>query len=110
MIGPAIAIEKQLAPNVVNPPCASKIAWKINTMIPKILVTHGPNKIAPRPLPVIWEQLPVTDGIFRDEITKINAPAMASTVMFFLFCPSVRRIEKNPAARNGTQTAPHARQ
>ena len=53
--------------NVINPPCASKIAWKINTMIPKILVTHGPNKIAPRPVPVIWEQLPVTEGIFKRE-------------------------------------------
>ena len=59
MIGPAIAIEKQLAPNVVNPPCASKIAWKINTMIPKILVTHGPNKIAPRPVPVSYTHLDV---------------------------------------------------
>ena len=98
MIGPAIAIEKQLAPNVVNPPCASKIAWKINTMIPKILVTHGPNKIAPRPVPVIWEQLPVTDGIFKDESTNTKAPVKASTVRVLLSFPSTFLIFIKPVS------------
>ena len=27
---------------------------------------EGPNRIAPSPVPVIWEQLPVTDGIFKE--------------------------------------------
>ena len=107
MIGPAIAIEKQLAPNVVNPPCASKIAWKINTIIPKILVTHGPNKIAPRPVPVIWEQLPVTDGIFKDESTNTKAPVKASTVRALLSFPSIFLIFMKPITKNGTQITPH---
>ena len=107
MIGPAIAIEKQLAPNVVNPPCASKIAWKINTMIPKILVTHGPNKIAPRPVPVIWEQLPVTEGIFKDESTNTKAPVKASTVRVLLSFPSTFLIFIKPITKNGTQITPH---
>ena len=33
--------------------------------------------MAPRPVPVMCEQLPVTEGIFRDEITKTKAPEMA---------------------------------
>ena len=45
----AIAMEKQLAPRVVIPPWASRTAWNSSTMIPRILVTHGPNKIAPSP-------------------------------------------------------------
>ena len=40
--------------------------------MPKILTEQGPKRIAPRPVPVIWEQLPVTEGIFKDEMTKIN--------------------------------------
>jgi hypothetical protein len=35
--------------------------------------------IAPMPVPVGWEQLPVTEGIFREESTKIKAPATART-------------------------------
>ena len=33
--------------------------------------------MAPRPVPVGWEQLPVTDGNFSAESTKAKAPAAA---------------------------------
>ncbi len=75
-----------------------------------MLTAAGPNRIAPRPVPVICEQLPVTDGIFNEEITKINAPAMARTVMIFLLPVRVFLIEKKPQTRNGIHTAPHTRQ
>ena len=58
----------------------------------------------------MWEQLPVTEGILSDEITKINAPAMAISVMFLLFSFTLFFNEINPAIRNGRQTTPHATQ
>ena len=108
MIGPAIAIEKQLAPNVVNPPCASKIAWNNKTIIPRMETALGPNKIAPRPVPVIWEQLPVTEGIFRDDSTNTKAPAIAISVMDLRFSCTLLFSDRNPNTKNGRQTMPHA--
>ena len=35
-------------------------------------------RFAPKPVPVGWEQLPVTDGIFREERTKMKAADTAS--------------------------------
>ena len=32
----------------------------------------------------MWLQLPVTEGIFREEITKINAPDIASKIMIYI--------------------------
>lgn len=107
MNGPAIAIEKVFAPSVVSPPCANKIAWKINTIIPRMLTALGPKRIAPSPVPVIWEQLPVTDGIFKDEITNTKAPAIARSVMFFRFSFNFFSMEKNPLSKNGIQITPH---
>lgn len=40
--------------------------------------------MAPRPVPVMCEQLPEPEGIFSEEMTKMNAPDMASSVMRFL--------------------------
>ena len=37
-----------------------------------MLTAEGPNKMAPSPVPVMWEQLPVTEGIFKEEITKMK--------------------------------------
>ena len=105
-----MAMEKVFAPSVVSPPWASSTAWKTSTMIPRMLTADGPNRIAPSPVPVMWEQLPVTDGIFSDEITKINAPDMAIRTRFLLFSFTLFRSEINPAIRNGRQTAPHATQ
>ena len=76
--GPTIPIEKSLAPRVVNPPCASNIAWKSNTITPSTDVAAGPKSAAPNPLPQGCEQLPVTDGIFKDDNTNMNAPETAS--------------------------------
>ena len=97
-------MEKQFAPSVVSPPCASKIAWKTSTISPKILVTQGPKRIAPRPVPVMWEQLPVTDGIFRDEITNTKAPVIARSVIAFLSLATILRIPIKPNTKNGIQT------
>ena len=58
----------------------------------------------------MWEQLPVTDGIFSDEITKINAPDIAISVRFLRFVFILFFREIKPAARNGRQTIPHATQ
>ena len=90
----AIAIENVLAPSVVSPPCASRIAWNSRTIMPRILTAVGPKRMAPIPVPVICEQLPVTDGIFKDETTKINAPAIASIEIFLRFADNVFLIEK----------------
>ena len=61
------------------------------------------------PVPVIWEQLAVTEGIFSDDITKINAPDMAIRIRFLLFSFTLFLSEMNPAIRNGSRRAPHAR-
>ena len=42
-----------------------------------MLTADGPKRMAPNPVPVMWEQLPVTDGIFSEEITNTKAPAIA---------------------------------
>ena len=54
--------------------------------MPKTDIGANPNNIAPSAVPVIWEQLPVTEGIFNEDITNINAPDIASNVIFFLSC------------------------
>ena len=78
--------------------------------MPKILTEQGPKRIAPRPVPVIWEQLPVTEGIFKDEMTKINAPDMARSVRARLFSSNVFLSFINPVTRNGRHKMPHATQ
>ena len=57
----------------------------------------------------MWEQLPVTDGILRDEITKTKAPDMASRIRVVRFRVSFPR-EIMPAARTGRHKAPQAMQ
>ena len=73
-----------------------------------MLVVHGPKRIAPSPVPVIWEQLPVTDGILRAEITKIYAPDIAKIVIALGFSENIFFILRNPFTKNGMQTAPQA--
>ena len=108
--GPAMAMEKVLAPRVVSPPWASRMAWKRRTMTPRMLTQEGPKRMAPSPVPVMWEQLPVTEGIFREEITKIKAPDMASSMSAFRFSCTVLRIEKKPASTKGRHKTPQAMQ
>ena len=79
-------------------------------MIPNTEVVETPKRMAPRPVPVMWLQLPVIEGIFSDEMTKINAPAIANSKIDLRCCCTSRRMAMTPAARNGMQTAPHAMQ
>ena len=67
-------MEKTLAPSVVSPPCASSSAWNSRVMVPSTAMIGGRNRMAPSPVPVGCEQLPVTDGIFRADRTNVKAP------------------------------------
>jgi len=78
---------------VVKPPCAKSNAWKISTIIPRILTALGPNKIAASPVPVICEQDPVTEGILSDESTNTKAPDIAKSVIAFLSLATVFLID-----------------
>ena len=72
-------------------------------------MVNGPNRIAPRPTPVGWEQEPLKEGIFRADSTKAKAPHMASRILA-LGAASMRFLmEKKPATTKGTHTAPHSR-
>ena len=55
-------------------------AWNSSTMSPITAMAVGPNRMAPSPTPVGWEQLPVTEGIFSADSTKAKAPHMASRI------------------------------
>ena len=79
-------------------------------MIPSTAVAGTPKRMAARPVPVIWLQLPVTEGIFREEITKTNAPAIARSSMAFRCSFAMRRMENTPATRNGRQITPQITQ
>ena len=94
-----------LAPRVVRPPWASSRAWKIRTITPRMLTAVGPNRIAARPVPVIWEQLPVTEGIFSEEITKMNAPEMAMMEMALGCSATVFFRDLKPRYQKGRHTA-----
>ena len=83
--GPAIAIENVFAPSVVSPPCARRSAWNKSTIIPSKDIIDGPKRIAPSPVPVGCEQLPVTEGILSDERMKTKAPASARSIFVLLF-------------------------
>jgi len=56
-----------LAPRTKSPPWARNILWNRSTIAQMRAVIHGPNEIVERPVPVGCEQLPVTDGSFRDD-------------------------------------------
>ena len=71
-------METILAPRVVIPPCARSSAWNTSTIAPKTLTAAGPKSTAPKPFPVGWEVLPVTEGSFKDDKININAPVIAS--------------------------------
>jgi hypothetical protein len=86
-VGPAIPMEKMFAPRVVNPPCAKSNAWNMRTMAERSDVVAGPYRITDNPVPVGWEDEPVTDGICSEESTNINAPDTASTS----FCSGLSR-------------------
>ena len=105
--GPAIAIENVFAPSVVSPPCARRSAWNKSTIIPSKDIIDGPKRIAPSPVPVGCEQLPVTEGILSDERMKTKAPASARSIFVLLFFFACFCILIPPAIRNGIHTTPH---
>ena len=100
-------IENVFAPSVVSPPCARRSAWNKSTIIPSKDIIDGPKRIAPSPVPVGCEQLPVTEGIFSDERMKTKAPASARSIFVLLFFFACFCILIPPAIRNGIHTTPH---
>ena len=64
------------------PPWASSSAWKISTIVPRKAITGGRNRIAPTPVPVGCEELPVTEGSLMADRTKVKAPAAANSILF----------------------------
>src|SRR3954453_13130447 len=104
-MGPTTAIEKALAPRVVNPPWASNKAWNKSTINPTTVIAKGPNKIVPRPTPVGCEELPVTEGIFKADKTKAKAPERPSIILVSGFSLTPLRNERKPRIRNGRVTA-----
>ena len=103
-------MEQQLAPSVVRPPCASRMAWKMRTMRPRTLVAVGPKSMAPSPVPVMCELDPVTLGILSEEMTNTKAPARASSVRARRFSERTFLMDWKPTTTNGRLTTPHAMQ
>ena len=106
-MGPAMAMEKVLAPRVVRPPWASSRAWNSRTISPSTAMVMGPNRMAPRPTPVGWEQEPLKEGSFRAESTKAKAPHMARRILARGASSTFLLMDRKPAATKGTHTAPH---
>jgi hypothetical protein len=52
-------------------------------------------------VPVIWLLLPVNDGTFNDETTKIKAPDMANRISKRLLFSNVRLMLAAPASKKG---------
>jgi hypothetical protein len=65
-------METILAPSVESPPWARNSLWNRRTIAQTTAVIHGPNEIVESPVPVGWEQLPVTDGSFKEDRMKIK--------------------------------------
>src|SRR5512136_1769055 len=45
-------------------------------MVPMTVVMKGPKAMAGRPVPVGWDELPVTEGSFREERMKTKPPVI----------------------------------
>jgi hypothetical protein len=52
--------------------------WNKSTIAQTTAVIQGPNDIVESPVPVGCEQLPVTEGSFRDDRININPPVTPS--------------------------------
>jgi len=105
-MGPAMAMEKVLAPRVVRPPWASSRAWNSRTISPSTAMVMGPNRMAPSPTPVGWEQEPSKEGIFSAESTKANAPHIANRILALGAWATFFWMERKPATTKGTHTTP----
>src|SRR5512143_330249 len=103
-----MAMENTLAPNVVMPPWASSKAWNSSTMVPSTAMTEGPNRIEPRPVPVGWEQLPVTEGSFKADKTNVKALQAASNSLARGYCFTTLATRRALITTNGRETAVQA--
>src|SRR3954470_16634659 len=99
--GPTIAIENAFAPSVVRPPWASSNAWNSSTTVPSSAITGGLNRTAPRPVPVGWLELPVTEGSLIALSTKVNAPAAPSSRVDSGFSRTSLATARAPCTTNG---------
>lgn len=77
-------------------------------MVPSTAMIGGRNRIAPSPVPVGCEQLPVTEGIFRADRTKVNAPAAPSSRVLSGLAFTSRVSERTPWTTKGADAAPQA--
>src|SRR5438067_12996644 len=100
-----MAMEKTLAPSVVNPPCARRMAWKSRMMVPNTAIDEGPKRMAPSATPVGCEQLPVTDGILSAESTNEKAPDMPRVSLLWGDLCTWREIVRIPQTTKGAETA-----
>ena len=93
------------APSVVSPPCASNSAWNSSTIVPSAAMTGGRKMMAPSPVPVGCDELPVTDGNLMADSTNEYAPTPPSS-SFDSGCFSiVRLISRAPWMTKGAATA-----
>src|SRR4051812_47475284 len=99
--GPTMAMEKAFAPSVVSPPWASRSAWNSSTIVPSTAITGGRNSTAPRPVPVGWLELPVTEGSLIALSTKVNAPAAPSSSVDSGFSRTSLTTQRAPWTTNG---------
>src|SRR3954471_12313265 len=83
------------------PPWASSNAWNSSTTVPSSAITGGRNRTAPRPVPVGWLELPVTEGSLIALSTKVNAPAAPSSNVDSGFSRTSLTTARAPCATNG---------
>ena len=76
-------------------------------MVPKTLITDGPNIAVPKPTPVGWELDPVTEGIFNEDKIKIKAPDKANMVFEFGSFETIFLILIKPKMKNGKNSKNH---
>ncbi len=104
-IGPTIPIENTFAPNVVKPPWANNRAWNNSTRDAITVIAKGPNKIAPRAVPVACELLPDTEGSFNADRTKQKAAVSAKSIFKSLLLYVLLLIALTPKKKNGADKA-----
>src|SRR4051794_27576430 len=83
------------------PPWASSNAWNSSTTVPSSAITGGLNRTAPRPVPVGWLELPVTEGSLIALSTKVNAPAAPSSRVDSGFSRTSLTTARAPWTTNG---------
>src|SRR5450756_2750925 len=70
-------------------------------MLPRTLITHGPNSTAPSPVPVGWLLDPATLGSLRALRTKQKAPASPSSSLISGLSVTSRLMRRKPRIQKG---------